>query len=149
MRRLPVSSLALILAMNAGVGVAHAAPADYSFEPITATVERGIAVTLKVALRERAQNRLIPGAEITNAHVDRSPDGQPNESHPAFFEPGLDYGVYRFRADMPTDGNWTLTFVAKVPGEPQPLTANVIFAVTDPVAPTVPARSTSVGPPAR
>ena len=135
MSRLPESVLLLILVMGAGFGSAFAAPANYKFVPIPATVERGIAVTLKVEIREAGQHRLVPGAEITEARVDRSPDGRPQESHPAFFEPSLDYGVYRFRANMPTDGNWALIFLAKISGETQPVAATVTFAVTDPVSP--------------
>jgi hypothetical protein len=131
-----LSTSALILATGIAFGTARAAPADFRFVPIPATAERGDAVTLKVEIREAGQNRLIPGAEITDAHVDRSPDGRPNETHPAFFEPSLEYGVYRFRADMPTDGNWALTFVAKIPGETQPVAATVTYTVTDPVGPS-------------
>ena len=124
--------LALLFLLGWGFTPAHAAPTDYRFDPVTATVERGIAVTLKVEMRERAQNRLVPGAEMTEAHVDRSPDGRPDESHPAFFEPNPEYGVYRFRAAVPTDGNWALTFTAKILGEAQPIAANVTFTAVEP-----------------
>lgn len=136
MRGLPAYGWLVVLGMSAGFGPARAAPADYRFVPIPATVERGVAVSLTVEIREAAQNQLIPGAEITQAQVDRSPDGRPQESHPAFFEPSLDYGVYRFRADMPTDGNWALTFLAKISGQTQPVAATVTFAVIDPARPS-------------
>jgi len=46
-----------------------------------------------------------------------------------FFTPSLAYGVYNFRADLPVDGNWALTFHAKVPGEPQLIAGTVTFSV--------------------
>lgn len=133
MSRVLASAALAILALGIAFGTARAAPATFRFIPIPATVERGVAVTLKVEIREAGQNQLIAGAEITDAHVDRSPDGQPGQVHPAFFEPSLEYGVYRFRADLPTDGNWALSFVAKMSGETQPVAATVAYAVTEPV----------------
>jgi hypothetical protein len=133
--------LGLALAFGLVAGAAHAAPTDYRFVPVSATVERGVAVTLKVEVRERLQNQLVPNVEIGPAQVDRSPDGRPNEAHPAFFAPSLDYGVYGFRADMPTDGNWALTFTAKIPGEAQLVAASVTFVAVEPrqAAPVRPA----------
>lgn len=127
--------LAGMLAATISVGCASSAsalPTDYRFDPVVATVERGVDVTLKVQIRERWQNRLIPNVDIQAPQVDRSPDGLPQARLPAFFAPGLDYGTYQFRAALPTDGAWALTFVAKVPGEPQPIVASVVFKVVGP-----------------
>jgi hypothetical protein len=134
MKRAPMSAALAILTLGIAFGTARAAPTTYRFIPIPATVERGVAVTLKVEIRVAGQNQLVPGAEITDAHVDRSPDGRPGEAHPAFFEPSLEYGVYRFRADLPTDGNWALSFVAKISGETLPVSATVTYTVTEPAA---------------
>lgn len=146
MRRVPASAALATLALGVAFGTARAAPADYRFIPVPATVERGVAVTLNVEIREAGQNRLVPGAEITDAHVDRSPDGQPGQVHPAFFEPSLEYGVYRFRADLPTDGNWALSFVAKMSGDTQPVAATVTYAVTEPAGQSA-ARTPAGNPP--
>lgn len=115
-----------------GASSAWALPTDYRFDPVVATVERGVDVTLRVQIRDRWQNRLIPNVDIQAPQVDRSPDGLPQARLPAFFAPGLDYGTYQFRAALPTDGAWALTFVAKVPGEPQSISASVVFKVVGP-----------------
>ena len=58
---------------------------------------------------------------------------------PAFFTPSLDQGIYASRADVPTDGNWPLTFLAKIPGEPQPAPARVVLSVVEPTVDKAPA----------
>lgn len=120
-----------------------AAPTDYRFEAVTDTVVRGVGVPLRVRALYSANGQPAPSIEVRDARVDRSPDGQVGGSHPAFFTPSLDYGVYGFRADLPVDGRWALTFTARIPGEPQPVTASVVFTVvgrlpaaTAPTAPT-------------
>jgi hypothetical protein len=107
----------------------QAAPADYRFEAVTPTLQRGVGVPFQVRAVSRFNGQPVPGIEIRDAYVDRSPDGQRGGSLPAFFTPSLAYGVYNFRADLPVDGNWALTFQAKVPGEPQLIAGTVTFSV--------------------
>lgn len=121
----PWGLLGLLLLPTASL----AAPTDYRFEAVTDTVERGVGVTLRVRALHLANGQPAAGIEVRDARVDRSPDGQVGGSHPAFFAPGLDYGIYSFRADLPVDGRWALIFTARIPGEPQPVTANVVFTV--------------------
>jgi hypothetical protein len=106
-----------------------AAPTDYRFEAVENTVERGVGVPLQVRAVYAATGQPVPGLDVRTAFVDRSPDGQVGGSHPAFFTPSLDYGIYSFRADLPVDGRWALVFTARIPGEPQPVTASVVFTV--------------------
>lgn len=106
-----------------------AAPTDYRFEAVENTVQRGVGVPLRVRALYAATGLPAPGLEVRGAFVDRSPDGQVGGSHPAFFTPSLDYGLYSFRADLPVDGRWALIFTAHIPGEPQPITGNVVFTV--------------------
>ncbi|ATC24383.1 MULTISPECIES: hypothetical protein [Caulobacter] len=112
----------------------HAAPTDYRFEPIASVVARGVAVQLQVRVW-RLDNRLVPQVQFSNLQVDRSPEGQADGALPAFFAPSLDYGVYTFRADLPTDGTWALKFTAKIPGEAQPVAASVTFKVVGRLTP--------------
>lgn len=119
-----------------------AAPADYRFEVVANTVERGVGVPLRVRALYAATGQPVAGLEARDAFVDRSPDGQVGGSHSAFFTPSLDYGIYSFRADLPVDGRWALIFTARIPGEPQPVTASVVFTVVGrlPATPTAPPR---------
>lgn len=132
---------AWILAFSLWPAFAQAAPVDYRFEAVAPTVERGVGVPLQVKVSSRLTGLPVPGVEVREARVDRSPDGQRGGSLPAFFIPSLAYGVYSFRADLPVDGNWALTFTARVPGEVQPIDAVVVFAVAGRLA--TPAQPTS------
>lgn len=110
---------------------ALAAPDDYRFEPTTPILERGVGVTVAVEMRDRRTGRLVPGAEIRNPRVDRSPDGVA-ANFPAFVVPGLDYGRYQFRTDLPVAGQWALSWEARVFGEPAPIPGRVVLRVVDP-----------------
>jgi hypothetical protein len=131
-RRSPVWLLAFTFGV-AGL-TASAAPTDYRFETASPTVERGVGVPLRIEVRERSQNRLVPNVKFRDPRVDRTLDGLPTAILPAFFEPSLEFGVYRFRTDLPTDGNWTLNFTAVIPGESQPVGGSVTFKVVGPRA---------------
>lgn len=118
-----------LLALALCPAASQAAPADYRFETVAPLVERGVGVPLKVQVWSRSGNVLVPGVEMRDARVDRSPEGQWGGALPAFFTPSLEYGIYNFRADLPTDGTWALKFTARPPGEAQPIQASVTFKV--------------------
>lgn len=126
-----LAALAMSLAPSAGM--TQTAPPKYRFEAVEATIERGVGRSIRV----RAVTELgapVAGMEVTDASVDRSPDGIPAARLPAFYTPSLDYGVYHLRADLPTDGVWALQFSARVPGEKQLVPARVTFRVVGPGA---------------
>lgn len=123
--------VAAALLAPSGGALAQSAPATYRFEAVQTTVERGVARPLSVTAFSTAGVR-VAGMEVLEASVDRSPDGLPGARLPAFFTPSLDYGVYRFRADLPTDGAWALQFLARAPGEKQPVRGRVVFRVVGP-----------------
>ena len=125
-------ALLVAAGFTAAAQIAAASPADIRFQPVEASVQRGVGVTVKVRILDASQNLPVPDVEIRDPHVDRSPEGVPNAVLPAFFAPSLDYGVYSFRADFPVTGNWALVFTAKIPGQPQPVAASVNFVVVDP-----------------
>lgn len=119
----------LVLSLTLWPAVGEAAPADYRFEAVAPLVERGVGVPIKIQVWSRAGAALVGGVDMGEARVDRSPEGQLGGALPAFFTPSLEYGTYSFRADLPTDGTWALKFVARIPGEPQPISGSVTFKV--------------------
>ena len=94
-------------------------------------------VTVQVRVVNIQTGQPVPDVEISDPRFDRSPDGMPGATSPAFFVPGLEYGVYRFRTSFPTAGQWALTFQATVSGEASPIYANVVFRVVDPPVPSL------------
>jgi hypothetical protein len=125
----PWKPLLVVCLLSLVAGAAKAASSVYRFEPVEQTVERGAGAILKVRVIDTTSNSPVPNIEIRAPSVDRSPDGFADAKRPAFFAPSQDYGVYSFRADLSTDGNWALTFTAVVPGQRQPILASVIFKV--------------------
>lgn len=109
-----------------------AAPTDYRFDPLPASVQRGMGVTVEVRVVNIQTGQPVPDVEISDPRFDRSPDGMPGATSPTFLVPGLDYGAYKFRTSFPTAGQWALTFQAKISGESSPIYASVVFQVVDP-----------------
>jgi hypothetical protein len=86
--------------------------------------------------------RLMPRLSARDATVS-STSGRGTAVFPAFFEPSLDYDRLRFRADLPTSGDWVLAFTLQPAGEP-PKAVSVNLKVADP--PSVAAASPASGP---
>src|SRR5690606_13390214 len=112
-------------------GTAAAAPADYRYDLLTQQVFSGVGRSVKVRLWNVRQNAAVTGAAISAPRLDRSPDSITRVGLPAFVEPTSEYGVYGFRGDLPTAGNWVLTFQAQIPGELATVQGSVVVAVTD------------------
>ncbi|MBT9470775.1 MAG: hypothetical protein IV099_06280 [Phenylobacterium sp.] len=125
-------SLAFGVLAGLSANAAFAAPAEYRFDALSATVERGVGVTVQIQAVNIRTGQPVPDVEFHDPRVDRSPDGIPGATFLAFFVPGLDYGTYKFRTDFPTAGQWALTFQARIAGEPSPIFASVIFKIVDP-----------------
>ncbi|WP_172271765.1 hypothetical protein [Caulobacter sp. RHG1] len=142
-----IACLAALAVLALWPAAGQAAPTDYRFEPIASVVVRGVAVPLQVRVW-RLDNRLVPQVQFSNLQVDLSPEGQIGGALPAFFAPSLDYGIYSFRADLPTDGTWALRFTAKIPGEVQPIAGSIIFKVVGRLAPP-PGTAAASQPPAQ
>ena len=88
------------------------------------------------------QGRIMPGMSARDATLSMSP-GHGTAVFPAFFEPSLDYGLLRFRADLPTSGDWILAFTLQPSGEATKA-ASVNLKVVDP--PRVAASPPATGP---
>lgn len=114
------ASLALIVALQA-------AAANYRFEP-SSPVIRGVAAKVTVQVTD-TNGRALPRLAVSDANISR--DGA---SRPAFFEPSLEYGSLRFRADLPTSGDWVLNFTLQA-GSDNAQPVAVAFKVNDPVRP--------------
>jgi hypothetical protein len=106
----------LALVLGAGLIAAPLAveAADYRFEVASPSLTRGIATTVLVKVSPVEPGRIMPAFSARDATVSTTGSAV----FPAFFEPSLDYGLLRFRADFPTSGDWVLAFILQPVGEP-------------------------------
>ena len=111
-------------------GPLAAQAADYRFEAASPNLTRGVAKTILVKVTPVEQGRIMPRMSARDATVSMVP-GRGLAVFPAFFEPSLDYGLLRFRADLPTSGDWILAFTLQPVGEPTKA-ASVNLKVADP-----------------
>jgi hypothetical protein len=94
------------LAMSLSALVAHAAPADYVFEPVSVNVRNGKDSEIAVRLVNKATGKPVEGAVLFRTRLDMSPDsmGEMTAKHTA--APSGEPGVYKFRADFTMAGGW-------------------------------------------
>lgn len=121
--------------------------ADYRFEAASPSLTRGVAKTILVKVTPVEQGRIMPWMSARDATVSLAP-GLGVAVFPAFFEPSLDYGLLRFRADLPTSGDWMLAFTLRPVGEPTKA-ASVNLKVADPPRAAAPSLATGPARPPR
>lgn len=127
-----VTPIALLILMTVTAATpAHAQMEKYLATPVESTLDRGVAVIIKVLIQDIRSKQPVPGARISDARVNRSRDILVPASFPAYHEPSLEYGVYRFKADLSTVGDWTLSFRVRFANEDESLLA-VTVKVVDP-----------------
>jgi hypothetical protein len=115
------------LAIGLSARIAHAAPADYVFEPVSAEVRNGKDSEFAVRLRNKATGKPVEGAVLFRTRLDMSPDsmGEMTAKHAAM--PSPEPGVYKFKADFTMAGGWAFKLMAKVPGESETVQGTVVF----------------------
>ncbi|WP_426014986.1 hypothetical protein [Caulobacter sp. DWR2-3-1b2] len=91
--------------------------ADYRFEAASPSPVRWVATTILVKVSPVEPGRIMPALSARNATLSPA-SGRAAARLPAFFKPSLDYGLLRFRADLPTTGDWVLAFTLLPAGEP-------------------------------
>jgi hypothetical protein len=115
------------LAVSLGARSAHAAPADYVFEPVSVDVRNGKDSEFAVRLVNKATSKPVEGAVLFRTRLDMSPDsmGEMTAKHAAM--PSAEPGVYKFKADFTMAGGWAFKLMAKVPGENETVQGTVVF----------------------
>jgi hypothetical protein len=107
--------------------VGHTRADDYFFEPIQAEITKGVGVTIKVRLVEKATKKSVPDAVIIGTRMDMAPDKMPTMIAPLVSIPSEQPGVYRFKTDLVMAGRWRLSLAAKVQGEQETVKGEVVF----------------------
>jgi hypothetical protein len=121
------SAVALSVGALAGASQVLADADDYAFEPVAVDVRNGTGSDLAVRLVHKPTGKPVEKAVIFRTRLDMAPDdmaAMTAEHEPA---PASEPGVYHFKADLTMAGQWALTLMAKVPGEPETVQGTVVF----------------------
>jgi YtkA-like len=104
---------------------AFAAPKDYAFTAVSATVGKGDGVIVSIRLTKKGKP--FAGAEIVKSEISMAPDGMEDMQSSLTPVPASEPGVYAFKTDLTMAGRWLLIVSAKIPDEPKPIFAKVVF----------------------
>jgi hypothetical protein len=118
---------ALAATMSLAASAASAAASDYAFEPVNADMKKGDDVTVAVRLLNKQTGKPVPDAVIIRTRVDMAPDGMAEMQSPVSPLPATEPGVYAFKTDLPMAGRYQLSLSAKVQGEAETVTGNVVI----------------------
>jgi hypothetical protein len=121
----------LALALAAAPASAQTPAPRYRFDAVGESTVRGVGVVLQVRAADLA-GQPKAGISFVDPRIDHAPDGAASASFPAFPLPPREAGLYEFRTSIPVAGLWALRLQARVPGEPQPVFASVMFKMVDP-----------------
>jgi hypothetical protein len=124
-RKITLAGAALSFA-TAFASIALAAPNDYAFEPVSASVNRG-EVTVAVRLMHKPTGKPATDAVVTQTRIDMAPDGMATMDSPLTPLPSPEPGVYAFKTELTMAGRWQLSISARVQGEAQPVIGRVVF----------------------
>ena len=88
---------------------------DYRFEPVGKPAKSGDVTLIRVRLVQKADGKPVTGAILVQPRLEMGVGAGAMTApvRPAAAEPGL----YAFEVQPSMDGDWVLTFDAKVPGE--------------------------------
>lgn len=143
--------LALLLATAGAAPAAQAQVAGASAELVDAATPTGAGVVLHVRVGEPTAVGVLAGGP-PGASGPAAAGGRPGAVRlvsadgavaPARFEAETGYGVYAFRADLPTPGAWTLSFTLRRPSRPD---APVVLGFTAQGPLRAPLRTDPAGP---
>jgi len=113
---MPKTIFIALLILTCNGATALAAPKDYAFKPMNATVSKGDGVVVSVV-----------GAEVVKSEISMAPDGMEDMKSPVTPLPSTEPGVYSFKTDLTMQGRWLLTISAKVPNEPTHIAGKIEF----------------------
>jgi hypothetical protein len=106
---------------------ALAASQDYRFELAQKQVKAGNDAQLAVRLIHVPSGKAVENAVIFQTRLDMSPMGMADMTSRATPVKADEPGLYKFRAPLSMEGDWSLQLSAKVPGETDTISGKVQF----------------------
>ncbi len=117
----------IVAAVTLAPVAAFAAASDYAFEPVAAEVKKGDDVIVAVRLVHKPTGKVVPKAVIIRTRVDMAPENMADMESPVSPAAASEPGVYAFKTDLPMPGRYQLSLAAKVQGEPDTVSGNVVI----------------------
>lgn len=107
--------------------VALAGAADYEFQAVQTEIKQGAGSTVSVRLIDKRTGNAVPDAVIFATRMDMAPDGM--ETMTTTVEPSAstEPGVYTFTTNLSMEGGWRFQLAAKVQGEAETVTGELIL----------------------
>ncbi len=106
---------------------AFAGAADYEFQSAAREFKKGDDIVVSVRLIHKQTKKPVDGAVIIRPRIDMSPDKMADMVSPVAAAESKEPGVYAFKTDLPMAGNYLFSLAAKVQGEPETVTGQVIL----------------------
>jgi hypothetical protein len=108
-----------------------AGAADYEFRPVKTQLPAGPESEFAVKLVDKHTGEAIPNAVIFSTRLDMAPDGMEMMRSTLDPLPSSEPGVYRFKLNLSMAGGWRFLIAAKVQGEEETATGEIILKATE------------------
>lgn len=106
---------------------AFAGAAHYEFQAVQTDIKKGAGSIVSVRLIDKRTGNAVPDAVIFATRMDMAPDGM--ETMTTTVEPSdpVEPGVYTFTTNLSMEGGWRFQLAAKVQGEAETVTGELIL----------------------
>ncbi len=121
-------ALGVVLASFLSLAACGKPTQPFEFTTTTSDLMMGSG-TVEVRLKNTASGTFVNDAVITAIRLDMEPDGMKDMTSPIEERGTSSPGTYRFSGNFKMAGQWQLSLVALVPGQPEKVHGTVVFNV--------------------
>lgn len=107
--------------------VSLAGAQDYEFQAIQTEIKTGPGSTVSVRLIDKRTGKAVPDSVIFTTRMDMAPDGMAMMTTTVDPATSTEPGVYSFTTNLSMEGGWRFQIAAKVQGEPETVTGEVVL----------------------
>ncbi|TCU14875.1 FixH family protein [Rhizobium sullae] len=123
-------SLAAVVVLSASSTFSYASPQDYEFQLLSAEVRQGSDAEVSVRLVDKRNGQAVSDAVIFTTRMDMAPEGMETMTTQVQELPSEQAGTYKFKTNLSMEGGWRFQLGAKVQGEGETVTGEVVVKAT-------------------
>ncbi|APO68083.1 FixH family protein [Rhizobium gallicum] len=123
-------SLAAIVILSAASTFSYASPQDYEFQLVSVEVKQGPDAEVSVRLVDKRNGQAVSDAVIFTTRMDMAPEGMETMTTQVQELPSEQAGTYKFKTNLSMEGGWRFQLAAKVQGEGETVTGEVLVKGT-------------------